>query len=279
MAMMRYLKEAFWARPWGIWPPPNLIGLAAFGLLGFENWGFWVLGAGLELGYLLMLSTNSRFQRIVDSKASVAKQETSQQQIARLVARLTHADQARYRALEKRCQDVLSHIRQHDTSNSVDVQAQAEGLGRLLFVYLKLLMTRGAIIKVLEGTEDAGRSIDRKILDVERQLRNASSPELKNSLTDQLEILGERKKRHAEAREKVTFIEAELTRIQEQVELIREGTVITSDPKHLSEKIDSIGDTLGTTSQWIRQQQELYGQTDELLNDPPPVILEAKETA
>src|SRR5262245_30544943 len=99
MAMMRYLKQAFWARHWGMWVPPNLVGLAAFGLLGLENWGCWVLGAGMELGYLLMLSTNKRFQRIVDSKASVEKAETSQQQVARMVARLTPSDQSRYHSL------------------------------------------------------------------------------------------------------------------------------------------------------------------------------------
>jgi hypothetical protein len=279
MAITRYLKQAFWARPWGMWISPNLVGLAAFGLLGFENWGFWVLGAGVELGYLLMLSTNPRFQRIVDSKTSLEKAETSQQQVARMVARLTPSDQSRYRALEKRCQDVLAQIRAHESGPEVDAQPQADGLGRLLFVYLKLLLTRGAILRVLEGADDAGRSIDRKIQDVDRQLKTATAPELQKSLRDQLEILGERKKRHAEARDKLTFIEAELTRIQEQVELIREGTVITSDPEALSRRIDNIGDTLGSTSQWIRQQQELYGQTEDLLNDPPPVVLEAREPA
>ena len=32
---------------------PNWIGLGAFALLGAINPGFWVLGAGLELGYLM----------------------------------------------------------------------------------------------------------------------------------------------------------------------------------------------------------------------------------
>jgi len=59
------------------------------------------------------------------------------------------------------------------------------------------------------------------------------------------------------------------------VELIREGLVVTSDPASLSRRIDQIGDTLGNTNQWIRQQQELYGDTEVLLDEPPPVVLEA----
>jgi len=60
-----YVRAAFNARPFGMFVAPNWIGLGAFGLLGLMNPGFWVLGAGLELGYLLTLSTNPRFQRAI----------------------------------------------------------------------------------------------------------------------------------------------------------------------------------------------------------------------
>ena len=55
---MQYLTAAFNARPFGMFVAPNWMGLAAFGLLGIINPGFWVLGAGLEIGYLLALATN-----------------------------------------------------------------------------------------------------------------------------------------------------------------------------------------------------------------------------
>jgi len=71
------------------------------------------------------------------------------------------------------------------------------------------------------------------------------------------------------------FVDAELTRIEEQVELIREGLLVASDASSLSQRIDQIGNTLGNTNQWIKQQQELYGQTEVLLDEPPPVVLEA----
>ena len=99
---------------------------------------------------------------------------------------------------------------------------------------------------------------------------------MQRSLTDQLEILAERKKRRAEAADKLKFIDAELTRIQEQVELIREGLVVSSDPGALSKRIDQIGDTLGNTNQWIKQQQELYGPDRGFAGRcATPVMLEA----
>ena len=55
-----YLSAAFNARPMGMFVAPNWVGIAAFGILGAANPGFWVIGAGLELGYLLSLATNKR---------------------------------------------------------------------------------------------------------------------------------------------------------------------------------------------------------------------------
>ena len=64
-----YVRAAFNARPFGMFVAPNWVGLAAFGCSATVNPGFWVLGAGLELGYLAMLVTNRRFQRWVDAKS------------------------------------------------------------------------------------------------------------------------------------------------------------------------------------------------------------------
>jgi hypothetical protein len=269
MGFVRYIKEAFVARPWGMWVAPNLVGLAAFALLGLVTWGLWIVGAGLELGYLLMLATNPRFQRWVDSKDTQAAKKSVQQQIALMLVRLGPADQTRYRQFEARCQRILGE--QHDVPTA-EMQTQAEGFGKLLYVYLKLLLTRAAILRVLEGA--SGKSIDVRISEVQDQLKGAGTPELQKSLGDQLEILTERKKRHGEAWDKLQFIESELSRIQEQVELIREGMVVAADAGGLSRKIDTVGDTLGATTQWIRQQQELLGQTEDLLGDTPPVALE-----
>jgi hypothetical protein len=271
MGFWRYIKEAFLARPIGMWVAPNLVGLAGFGLLGMTvDWAFLVVGAGLELGYLLMLASNGRFQRWVDAKDSFAAKMNSAQQIARLIVRLGPADQARYKQFEQRCQKILGE--QHDVPTA-EMQTQAEGFGKLVYVYLRLLLTRAAILRVLEGA--SGKSIDVRIGEVQEQLKGAGTPELQKSLSDQLDILGERKKRHGEAWDKLQFIESELSRIQEQVELIREGMVVATDAGGLARKIDTVGNSLGGTTQWIKQQQELLGQTEELLGDVPPVPLEA----
>ena len=70
-----YIKAAFNARPIGMFVPPNWIGIVAIALVGLLNPGFWAIGAGLELAYLYVVSTNKRFQRFIDAKHSLGEQQ------------------------------------------------------------------------------------------------------------------------------------------------------------------------------------------------------------
>jgi hypothetical protein len=60
------------------------------------------------------------------------------------------------------------------------------------------------------------------------------------------------------------------------VELIREQAALSTDPELLSRRIDAIAATLGTTGQWIRDQQQVYGAMDDLLSEPPPLLPDAR---
>ena len=99
------------------------------------------------------------------------------------------------------------------------------------------------------------------------------------SLSAQLEILDRAPARRREAQRKRDFITAEQNRIEQQVELIRAGGAST-DPESLSQRIDAITATLGSTSQWIRDQQQVLGSMEDLLTDAPPPVLNprAKES-
>ena len=107
---------------------------------------------------------------------------------------------------------------------------------------------------------------------LEARLKEDSlTEELRKSLSSQSEILRHRLERRSEARDKLAFLDAELTRIQEQVELIREQAILSTEPESLSERIDQITTTLGGTTQWIREQQQIYGAMEDLLAEPPPI--------
>lgn len=271
-----YVAAAFNARPFGMFVAPNWVGLAAIGLLGIANPGFWVLGAGLELGYLLTLATNSRFQRAVASGPLSASRSEWNGRISRLLGRLNEEDRGRYSALAERCASIIELQTHGGSDMPIGIETQADSLGRLSWMFLRLLVARGTILRVI-GQSEGDEVLEQRRRTLEKQARNEDAPaDLRRSLEGQLDILEQRIQQRAEADRKLAFIDAELARIEEQVELIREQAALSTDPEILSRRIDEITATLGGTGQWIRDQQTVYGAMDDLLTEPPPLTHDAR---
>ncbi len=267
-----YVTAAFNARPIGMFVAPNWVGLTAFGLLGMANPGFWVLGAGLELGYLLTLATNRRFQQTVEARPITAARQEWNDRIQRVLGRLTPEDRRVYDELSERCRSILELQLQGTTDSPPGLETQADGLGRLSWTFLRLLLARRTIGTVLGGARN-DLELQRKMAALERQQQQLGlSEELARSIGGQLEILRQRLTQRSEGDRKLVFIEAELERIQQQVELIREQAAVSSDSDLLSRRIDEITATLGATGQWIRDQQQVYGAMEDLLTEPPPLV-------
>jgi hypothetical protein len=273
-----YIREAFNARPIGMFIPPNWIGLGIFGLLGALNPGFWIIGLGVELGYLWALGTNQRFQRFIGGSLQLQTRKEWQGRIDGLVEQLGPEDRQRYRVLEGRCRALLEQqLRLQAPPPGLD--AQGEGLGRLLWVYLRLLATRQAINRIVRGasTADESTDLEGRVAKLQERLNGSLTEDLRKSLTGQIEILQQRLERRREAKEKLAFLDAELTRIQEQIELVREQAVLSTDSETVSQRIDQITTTLGSTTQWITDQQKIYGAVEDLMAEPPALKVTADE--
>jgi hypothetical protein len=267
-----YVRHAFNARPIGMFIPPNWVGLGVFALLGTLNPGFWIIGFGLELGYLGMLANNPRFQRIVHATEQWQSRRQWQTSVDDQVRQLSQEGQRRYRTLETRCRSILEQ-QQRLVGGQTGLEAQGESLNRLLWVFLRLMLTRQGIDRIVQeaagGNEDISR-LQERIQNLQTRLKEESiGEELRKSLAGQVEILQQRVEKRREAREKVAFLDAELIRIEEQAELVREQSVLSTDPQTVSQRIDQITATLGGTSQWISEQQKIYGAVEDLLAEPP----------
>lgn len=276
------VREAFNARPIGMFVPPNWIGLGLVGVLGLLNPGIWILGAGAELAYLFALVSNRRFQRYVAGLAGAEELRRSERRMAELIERLEDEDGKRYRHLERRCRSIMEQQALVSRSD-VGVAAQGESLGRLLWVYLRLLLTRRAVEDLIRQSleaENEGEHLAERLKALELRLETESlSEDLRKSLVGQAEILRQRLEKRDEATQKLDFLDAELTRIEEQVELVREQAALLTDPELMSQRIDQITATLGGTSRWISEQERILGSMEDLLVEPPPVTVPQREDA
>jgi hypothetical protein len=193
-----------------------------------------------------------------------------------VLEKLDPSDRKTYDALSERCRSIIE-LQLHGVSEPPHgLETQAESLGRLSWMFLRLLLARRTISTVLGGTHHDADLL-RKIASLERQQgQTGLSEELARSIGGQLEILRQRQQQRTDGDRKLAYIEAELERIEQQVELIREQAAMSTDPELLSRRIDEITATLGSTGQWIRDQQQVYGAMEDLLTEPPPLTPDAR---
>jgi hypothetical protein len=282
-----YVKEAFNARPIGMFVPPNWIGIAGVGIAAVALGpalapGVVLIGAGLELAYLFGLSSNKRFQRFVDGSAKLEERQEWQQKLHAIVAQLDPEDRERYVNLQRRCYTIIEQQRQ--SGETPELELQGEGLSKLLWIYLRLLRTRQSLLRIIRESLDLdrgrGEPLDKRLKRLSGEVQSpAISEDLRKSLEGQLEILQQRMEKRRETRDKLAFLDAELVRIEEQVELLREQAVMSTTPHAVSERIDHIAGTLTDTQQWVRDQQQIMGNVDEILNEPPPMVVGPQRVA
>jgi len=171
-----------------------------------------------------------------------------------------------------RCRAILDQVSQQDPTGA-GVAVQGEHLGRLTWVYLRMLVARRAMSRVLkEPTLGETAELDSRLSKLRQQLADPGiGADLRRSLDSQVAILEQRIEQRREGREKLDYLEAEIARIQEQVELLREQAALSTNADALAQRLDEISGSLGSASGWFAEQQRLYGVLDDLVADPPPV--------
>lgn len=260
-----YLGAAFtWKVPVGALGhvPLNLFLLLAFAVLGLLNPGFWLLAAGLELAYLLALAGNPRFQKLVQAMRLAQKRKgrpPTDRQLA-LLAALDGQSRARYQALAQTCAGILKAA-EGSSSPIGGAELKSGGLNQLLWIFLKLLVSRQRIAQTLSQT--SRKDIDAEIAATnERLSKESESSPLFRTLTGTLEIQKKRLDNLLKAAESLKITDAELERIEKQAALMREEVSVSSDPELLSVRLDGIVDSLQGTTKWMSEHDELFGQLD-----------------
>jgi len=254
-----YVKAAFFARRrvkglGGV--PFNPLFVLGAGVAGLVNPGFWLLGAGLEVGYLAWLSHNERFRTLVRGERLRERALGFAQRLEVTVAALSVESRARWDALEARCREIRelsgtpAPVAALQTTNET-------GLNSLLMIQAKLLLSREMLVAYM--TDRSRRELDQKLAASEQRLAAATSEAVKRSLESNIEILKKRQEHARNARENLQVIDAELERIENQVDLIREEVTVNRDPTALSARIDAVASTLGEANRFLAANEALLG--------------------
>lgn len=283
LSFWEYVREAFhWksALPLLGSLPLNKMGLGAFVVAGLANPGFWLLGAAFEVSLLFGLASSQRFQKLVEAQRLLDSQSTWKEKVERAVARLSVANRERYRALLAECRRILGDAESLDSDSLGQFRdLRTRSLSQLLTIFLRLLGSK-ELIEANLPTVDASE-LKREAAEVEKRLTtmNEETP-LKRSLEGTLDIHRRRLENLERALESLRVIDAELERIEKQVELIREETAVSGKPELLTTRLDAVTSTMSETNRWMDDHSEFFsslsgdetiGSVSELPDLPPEI--------
>jgi hypothetical protein len=275
-----YLKEAFLFR----W---NLLffagGVAAAAMTPLAGVLLPLVLAG-ELTYLTGLVSVPRFRAAIDAKVHAANAQSDAapieppESLVEMLAGLPQDARVRFQRLHARCLE-LRTIAAGVRGAAGDSGAGAEsirtpGLDRLLWLFLRLLLSKGALDRFLRSMSE--QEISTRLVELRKNLATAETggdQRIVRSLQDSIASNELRLDNYGRAGKNAEFVSIELDRIEGKIQALAEVAVNRQDPDFLSSQVDSAADSMRQTEKAVSELQHLTGLADQLQEAPP--ILEA----
>ncbi len=254
---MKYLRAAFNARPFGMPIPPNWFGLATFAMLGaFINPGLWLIGAGLEIGYLTLLAGNQRFRKVIDVQGGGAPEvDPTDQRYDEFVGQLSYPEKRRHTDIEKRASEILATLKRTPL-----LETHSDSVEQLVWLHLRLLVALVSINRVIDTAARERATLAEQEKQITTRLAKPDiTAELRRSLEQQQAVIDQRQQAHDDAGKRLEQVEAELTRIDHQIALIREQALLASDDSAIGSSLNALTTSFNDTHRWLNSQRDLLG--------------------
>jgi len=294
--LMRYLKEAFTFR----W---NLLvfggGAIAAVMSGHPDVAIPLVAAA-EVTFLAGLATLPRFQAAIDAKAhgettgdaeaapaARVPNQAGRDRILDVLKSLSEDRRSRFLRLRARCVEmarIANAVRgeTRDTGGAA-TELRTPALDRLLWVFLKLLLSEQAIARFLQATDES--QIDKSLSDLTDKVakrtavvaeKDRPDDRLLRSLADSVATATLRKDNVVKSKGNAEFVAAELDRLENKIQAVTEMAVSHADPNEMSSKIDAIADGISQTEETIRELENLTGmaadaETPSILDSEMPL--------
>ncbi len=281
--LRNYVKHAF-LYPWNLL---FFLGGAALAAMSPHPDAFIPIIGGLELAYLTGLSSIPRFRTAIDAKiaaktrvgrVSSGVSDSSQQSLERILESLPAPALRRFLLLRQRCfemRSIASGVRgQADTGPDSVESIRTPALDRLLYLFLRLLVSQNGLDRFLRSTSE--KDLSTKLADVRTRLeaaKTAGDERVTNSLQDSVADAELRLENYRKAAKDAEFVAIELDRIETKIQALVEMGVSRQDPDYLSHQVTAAAESMQHTEAAVNELQHLTGLADQI--EEPPAILES----
>jgi len=275
----RYLAEAFLFR----W---NLLlflgGAAAASIAPGSDVLLPIVGA-IELSYLAGLTSIPRFRAAIDAKVYGEQKGPLAPQAAAatpslgtMLGGLPPDARARFERLHGRCREmrgIAAGVRGATGEQAASSDSMSTpGLDRLLWLFLRLLVSKTALDRFLRTMNEA--EMTSRLAGLRTSLEAAqkgTDERVTKSLQDSLAMSELRLDNFNRAKKNAEFVSLELDRIEGKIQALAEMAVNRQDPDFLSSQADSAAESMRQTEKAVSELQHLTG-LGEQLEEPPPIL-------
>lgn len=287
--MPDYLKEAFLFR----WNLLFLLGGAAAAALTPLAGVLLPLVAAGEVTYLTGLVSIPRFRAAIDAKVHAAGRSAAAGAAApppavslvTMLRGLPADARTRFEKLHARCLEmrgIAAGVRgAAGDQGSTAEEIRTPGLDRLLWLFLRLLLSKAALDRFLQTMDE--QEITKRLDDLRKSLAAAQAAQgaqgaktggddrIVKSLQDSIAMSELRLDNYGRAKKNDEFVSIELDRIEGKIQALAEMAVNRQDPDFLSSQVDSAADSMRQTEKAVSELQHLTGLADQL-EEPPPIL-------
>jgi hypothetical protein len=275
-----YVREAFFFR----W---NLLffagGAAAAALTPLAPVLLPLVAAG-ELAYLTGLVSIPRFRAAIDAKLHAAQRApdsgapspVASPSLFEMLSGLPLDARKRFERLHSRCVEmrtIAAGVRGASADrSSAGEEMRTPGLDRLLWLFLRLLVSKTALDRFLQTMNES--EITTRLTDLRKSLETAHAggdERVVRSLQDSIAMAELRLDNFGRAKKNADFVSIELDRIEGKIQTLAEMAVNRQDPDFLSSQVDSAAESMRQTEKAVSELQHLTGLADQL-EEPPPIM-------
>jgi len=282
---MRYVRKAFLVH----W---NLLAVGAgalFGIISGRPDVFLPIFAAGEIAYLAVLSTNARFQKVVDAEEFQRKQQSVGQDISQqarqILLSLKIEDRRQFENLKALCLELRRISRGVKVGEDVESapvdDMQSNAINKLLWIYLKLLYSKTALERFFSTIDE--KEIQDDIARTKKRLEEMPTEEQdtptdakrRASLKDTLTTGEQRIENYKRASDNYDLIKLELDRLYSKISGLGEMSINRQDPNFITVEVDSVTASVQQTEKAMGELQFITGLTTQ--SDSTPPLLEGEQ--
>ena len=275
-SLASYIKSAFTWR----WNLLGLAGGAAFAVLSPIPAAVLAILGAAELVYLTTLISFPKFRSAIDaqggSSSAFGPEPDAQISLTEVLNQLAPGPRKRFLELRQRCltlQGIASKIGGNAAGQALGRgdELRGNGLDKLLWVHLRLLLAQQGLWRFLEETNLA--QLDKQLVELKKRQDSAQADErMLKSLIDAMATLTMRIDNYRAAERNSEFVGLELDRIENKILALSEMSVNNQSPDFLTAQVDAVADSMTQTESAMRELDALTGLGRELTREPPKIL-------